>query len=692
MISFRKGNNDDELLAAYSGIDAGTIKLQLRRPGNDWFYNPVICGIESVFDCDENTVIVWNDTEEGIRCTISMDKNSDVIKGVFSAAGKGCALLRLIWELPGEKEIFPFMPAFMYGSNEGGRSPNATYPMLKKNSGRFDRPWESEEWLVRADRSSHCFTSVIGSRLAYAVGGGDVSEYMNGDAAVKNGLGISVTEPVRLTYSIGYINSPYTYSTVTGRNYTAGPDGYADLDKGQVTTPIFIIVSESGDRAGTASMLLRKSYGVIHGTDRRGDDITGAVSDIGSALVKFGYFPEARNFLVVWDPSERINKRSRIFNTSWAGGLRAAYPLLAAGHLVGDGGFIKCAHSVLDNIACNSFSSGSGFINENYDFYRGEWNARGWWYGMLEKPGHSAYVNGQAAYFLLLSWKLEKEHGNDHYEWYDTARAVLDRIVSLQDEDGSFGYTYSESDGSILDRDGFCGCWFVPPLVLMYAVTGDAKYLGPAAAAMDHYRKHVRDYSVYGCPHDTFKSPDEEGILAWIEASRLLHESTKDPVYLDDLLTGLDYEFSWKFGYDVHSETEPLKSMKWSSTGGSVTSVNNSHIHPMGSSVLYDILYAWRMTDDGYLLSRLRDTLNWSLMSYVRYDGHYGWGKKGMINERSCHTDSLLTERFADGSPSSVWFCYHSWAAGSVLEGLTALLEKMDENEKKLLFDMEGAG
>ena len=91
----------------------------------------------------------------------------------------------------------------------------------------------------------------------------------------------------------------------------------------------------------------------------------------------------------------------------------------------------------------------------------------------------------------------------------------------------------------------------------------------------------------------------------------------------------------------------------------------------MGSAILDSILYAVEQTCDDYLRSRLIDTLRWTLTVYLHHDGHYGWGKKGMINERFCYTDSLLCERFPDGSPASTWFCGHNWASGVVLEGLS---------------------
>jgi hypothetical protein len=69
----------------------------------------------------------------------------------------------------------------------------------------------------------------------------------------------------------------------------------------------------------------------------------------------------------------------------------------------------------------------------------------------------------------------------------------------------------------------------------------------------------------------------------------------------------------------------------------------------------------------------------------LHYDGEYGWGKKGLINERFCYTDSLLSERFADGTPSATWFCGHPWASGSVLEGLTGKIFELSAVDKDKL-------
>ena len=60
-----------------------------------------------------------------------------------------------------------------------------------------------------------------------------------------------------------------------------------------------------------------------------------------------------------------------------------------------------------------------------------------------------------------------------------------------------------------------------------------------------------------------------------------------------------------------------------------------------------------------------------------------------LINERFCYTDSLLNERFPDGSPSSTWFCGHSWASGAVLEGLAGKILDMEKNNRDIILCCE---
>ena len=63
----------------------------------------------------------------------------------------------------------------------------------------------------------------------------------------------------------------------------------------------------------------------------------------------------------------------------------------------------------------------------------------------------------------------------------------MDTVISLQREDGSYGYTYSETEKKVLDWEGFAGCWFAPCAAYLYHLTGELKYLKSAQKALRFY-------------------------------------------------------------------------------------------------------------------------------------------------------------------------------------------------------------
>lgn len=652
-----------------SGQCHGLLMATATRPGNDNFYRPAMLPDCSAA-CDAGR---WTlrFTGPGVIACLALAPLGDLYTGTFAAEGQGRAIVRLVWQPP-KGGYFPFIPAFLYGRNGGGNSELATYPRLTADAREsIAKPWAAEEWLVRADRSSHGFTSYLGGQYGYALGIGDVCR--TGESVCeKNGLGVSHPKAGRISVSLGFANAPYTYSAVPGRSQFGRAEGYANLDAG-VSAGVFLAVLPANGIHNSASGLMRSAYDLLRKPPpEESGAAREAIEAVAQALCDYGYSPEARNFRVTMDASGST-AAGNLYNTAWAGGLRAAWPLLAASRIAGREDWATIARDILDNVADNALNPASGLLYENYDLESRAWNTRGWWYRMLEKPGHSAYVNGQACWCLLAAFEQEGVEGRSHSNWLETACRVLDTACRTQAADGRFGYTYSEADGSILDGEGFSGCWFAPALALAWRITERQEYLTAARRAMAFYAGCLTRFDAFGGPHDICKSPDEEGVLAFVKAAHLLHRMTGERQFLDWLTLGLDYEFSWRFAYDVHNELEPLKSWGWRSTGGSVTSVNNSHVHPMGSAILSSIAYAAEQTGDGYYRRRFEDALAWTLVCYLRQDGWYDWGRKGMINERFCYTDALLNERYPDGSPASTWFCAHSWASGAVLEGLTEI-------------------
>src|SRR5439155_26205863 len=115
-----------------------------------------------------------------------------------------------------------------------------------------------------------------------------------------------------------------------------------------------------------------------------------------------------------------------------------------------------------------------------------------------------------------------------------------------------------------------------------------------------YYWPFVRALAAWGSPMDTFKSIDSEGNLALIRAARFMHEFTGEDKYLEMLTHGADYEYLWRYGFRTRPQCAPLKDSPWDSCGGTITSVSNPHIHPMGVVATPDLDYLAKITGDRY--------------------------------------------------------------------------------------------
>ncbi len=222
-----------------------------------------------------------------------------------------------------------------------------------------------------------------------------------------------------------------------------------------------------------------------------------------------------------------------------------------------------------------------------------------------------------------------------------------------------------------IEYDSMGGAWCLAATAYYSLITGTDSYLeGLKRSEQHYYEAFVKKCICYGGPLDTDKAVDDEGILAYIRAVRILHEITGDDLYLDHMRDALYYESTFKLSYNTPVRIKPLSETGWSSCGGSITSVANPHIHPMSSSIIGEMAYYAARTQDSYIRSRLEDTVYWSMQTFNTYDGEYGYGKTGWMSERFCFCQGLVVEKYPDGTPASTWFALMPWAGASIIEGL----------------------
>ena len=600
-------------------------------------------------------------------------------EAVNTSAEPWRGVLRFSLAVRGENPRF-FLPAFLYGRNRGEeeRQPGSKLnPRLHPE--RTELPY-SPYFMTRADRLSHpaamvfCGGRVLGiSSSPYRVRGERRfwEPGVPGEFEGFNGFFCSVGEVSRVGFTVGSEDAPYKYidaGETEPRSFSAGQCVLLGVGE-TLRVPLFVYDFASEEERGIAG-IVRDVFFRYHQSPRAGASVREAARDLASAIAADAWMPDLHNYATLVGLKDGVTEQRRHTSIAWTAGAEIAAPLLLAAHRLGRCELREQALDCIDHIVSCSMNPASGLPFEtNND---GVWSIDAWWQSLLPRRGHTAYVVGEAVWYILQAYDTERRRfQTEHADWLKFARRVVARMDETRDGCGEYPWLWSEETGEALAYDSFAGCWCAAAKALLASLTGDRELLLsclPSEAC--YFDRYVRHMECYATPMDTFRAVDSEGILAFIRLASLLHRETGDPVLLDHLRTAMEYEFTFKFCWNVPIQTPPLSRLGWSSSGGSVTSTANHHIHPMSNGVLAELLSLARLTGDEYFALRFRDTLAWGLQTYNRFDGEYDFGKKGWMSERFCYSEGLLLDRYPDGSRASTWFLFLPWGAANLLEGM----------------------
>jgi hypothetical protein len=590
-------------------------------------------------------------------------------------------ILRVDIEVPSSNARL-FMPAFLYGRNKGGEEWRPGYGLFPRlREGEADIPY-SPYWMVRSDRLSHPVNMMYVDSTIFGISASPyfiikdekVIPWLPGDCGdfhAYNGFCCSVANGASVGFTLGYENAPVLY-LIAGNikeREIPGSNCITFEPHSKLEIPVYIYAYGVQDER-EINGAVRNTYERFHQSPRKGARLLEGIEDIALAIFKDSYDHDIKNYSTqVYLKEGRLTKNP-LASISWTGGVEVATPLLTAALRLGREDMRSQALECIQNIVDNSINKNSGLPFDAFD--KGCWTTKGWWDENLPMSGHSSYLVGQALFYILKAYDFERKYkGVLHEDWLEFAEKVITRIEKTKNSEKEYPYLWSAENGEGIDYNAFSGCWCLASRAYLAQIRKDASLIAGCIESEEHYfDKYVKHMECYGTPHDTWKAADSEGALAYIKAVRLLHEETGDGKYLERLKYGLEYEFTFKFCYNSPIQVPPLGRLGWSSSGGSVTSVCNPHIHPMSSNILDELLYCYKLTGDAYIGERFRDTLEWGLQTYSRFDNEYDYGKKGWMSERFCHSEGLLVEKYPDGSPSSTWFCFLPWGAANILEGM----------------------
>ena len=537
----------------------------------------------------------------------------------------------------------------MYNTNtaEKPSSGRKAFPRLKRNP--EGKP-ESEFFMTRSDRLAEPVSLVYaegrvsgiaappywvkenGKSVPISFAGG-CKKPGNATFFRYGGFSCNINDCGRVSvgYTLGYEDAPWLFVQTANvlEREAVGDNNSFCINAGETVEFPITIYDYAGADERAIYKALTHVYERFHEMPRTisGMDEDKALSLLSGAIRDNAWLEEEKMYSgFVYDRKNgpRFNK---IGSLSWTNGLAVAVPMLFSANRFKDEKARKQSLAFIDNVIKNSFNKDSELL---YDAVEdGKWSVYGWWYNGMHSGGHSAYLNGQAVYYILKAYLSEKkERGPAHDDWVSFVAPVIRRMNSEINSDNEYPFSFSERTGAGLEYDSMGGAWCLAATALYELVTQDREYLDTVKKCEQHYfDAFVAKCECYGGPLDTDKAVDDEGILAYIRAVRILHEITGEEYLLDHMKDALNYECSFKLCYNTPVSVPPLGRIGWSSCGGSITSVANPHIHPMSSTIIPEMRYYVDARNDGYMRSRLEDTVKWSLQTFNTFAKEYDYGE-----------------------------------------------------------------
>jgi len=613
--------------------------------------------------------------------------------------------LRFSVRVENEEGYYHLIPCNIYGDNNAAGAKPGEFPLLTTKYP--ENPFCSERWEFRADRASTpvsvlaCNKGAVGLSIdpySDAEGGiyretesaKHIGEFETGKTSGQDAgqtcryihNGVFAELPDKFGVTLGYTNYPVTF--INKRT-----PGHVTMEMANAAEAAGTLYIMPGKGRLEVHPIIREEYMKRHKRAEYRKTLIEAAKGLVDSLVNVNWNDEDKQYTnrsCKVPGNTELKPWRNVVEIGWTGGAVLAYPLVLGRFIPGVAGQDTFARALpgeglIDRIV-GAYNEKSGLFNNLTVPARpgSESLLNGWWTGYgLVRDCHCAYTVGSAAHYVLKTISFLQKTGRDYPEnWLATCRKVVDTAIDLQREDGAFGYTYDAEERRVLDWDGFAGCWFAPAAAYLYHLTGDKKYIDSAKKALRYYHNFVEKLNCYGAPMDTWKSVDQEGNLAFIRGCRLVHEYTGEEEFLRYLVEGTGYEYLWRYAYPTRPVYRPLND-GWNACGGSVTSVSNPHIHPMGVIIDSDLRYLAKVTGDHYHRMRADDSTAWLMQTLELYPDKTGYGRYGVLSERWCPSDGLTTERYSDGTPCSTWFSYNLWAAANALEAVCEYLLESGE-------------
>ena len=235
----------------------------------------------------------------------------------------------------------------------------------------------------------------------------------------------------------------------------------------------------------------------------------------------------------------------------------------------GDDKLVGEAQSIFDSTLRHGFTP-EGYLIEERNLQRGHVN-----------PTLSIRRQSEGV-FALLNWlEYERKQGRRHPEWDEKVKGTLDKMLTLQQPDGSFPRKF-KADGTHVDPTGGSTPSATLPLAMASKYFGDKRYLESARLTASYLEKEIIDKADYFSSTLDANCEDKEASFYASTAMYYLSKVTKgkERAHIMDLCRRSAYFcLSWYYMWDVpFSPGQMLGDVDFKSRGWGNVSVENNHI------------------------------------------------------------------------------------------------------------------
>jgi hypothetical protein len=528
--------------------------------------------------------------------------------------------------------------------------PGLWYKKNKRSSPGSPTVNESQNWSFREDRLSTPLVGVHNKTKNEGLSILRLDKISNDSLAVPNYGDIILTNHtdlgslgfgdksgyVYLQFGYPYLEAPKTYV----RKLELAPESTAflTLEKGQKIKLTYQIRIKSIDSyANYVKDIWQYSFDTL-----KPEKLTDTLSTktVKSTLAKFfkqSYVNESdlKGFSGVHITTKNAEKRD-VLEVGFIGrNLLNAFNALEYGSKVNDEELVNIGKSVFESYINFGFDD-NGFLREYVDNTKSSHSKN--------EDVLSIRRQSEGAYAALLYMLDKKRSGLSTGDWDNKIIKLLDNILRLQRDNGSFPRKYT-SEFEIIDKSGGSSASAILPLTMAYKYFDNPDYLISAEKAASYLENTIVSKSDYFSSTLDANSVDKEASFYAATAFYYLSLATQDKAnsskYVKLAEQANYFVMSWYYTWDVpFSKGQMLGDVGFKTRGWGNVSVENNHVDVFIFGYL-DVLNWISKSNGDKRLSAFAEVIESSMKSQLLpRKGHmFNIGKEGYHPEVVQHTN-----------------------------------------------------